>query len=69
LCRRDRRGADDRHRREADMRKLIVGALVLFIAYFLVTNPEGAASIVESAWDAIVSFFESVLDFISALFS
>lgn len=51
------------------MRKLIVGALVLFIAYFLVTNPEGAASIVESAWDAIVSFFESVLDFISALFS
>jgi cell shape-determining protein MreC len=51
------------------MRKVIVGALVLFIAYFLVTNPEGAASIVESAWDAIVSFFESVLDFISALFS
>jgi len=51
------------------MRKVIVGVLVLFIAYFLVTNPEGAASIVESAWDAIVSFFESVLDFISALFS
>ena len=50
------------------MRKVIIGAVVLFIAYFLVTNPEGAASIVQSAWEAIVSFFESVLDFISALF-
>jgi cell shape-determining protein MreC len=51
------------------MRKVIVGAVVLFIAYFLVTNPEGAASIVENAWNAVVSFFESVLDFIGALFS
>jgi hypothetical protein len=51
------------------MRKVVVGAVVLFIAYFLVTNPEGAASIVQSAWAAIVSFFESVLDFISALFA
>jgi cell shape-determining protein MreC len=51
------------------MRKFIVGAIVLFIAYFLVTNPEGAASIVETAWNAVVSFFESVLDFIGALFS
>jgi len=51
------------------MRKVIVGAVVLFIAYFLVTNPQGAANLVEGAWDAIVSFFESVLDFIGALFS
>ena len=51
------------------MRKVNVGVRVLVIAYFLVTNPEGAASILESARDAIVSFFESVLDFISALFS
>ncbi len=51
------------------MRKFIVGALVLFVAYFLVTNPEGAASIVQTAWNAVVSFFESVLDFVSALFS
>ena len=51
------------------MRKVIVGAVVLFIVYFLITNPEGAAEIVQSAWDAIVSFFESVLDFIGALFS
>lgn len=51
------------------MRKFIVGALVLFVAYFLVTNPEGAASIVQTAWNAVVSFFESILDFVSALFS
>lgn len=51
------------------MRKLIVGAVVLFIAYFLITNPEGAANLVQGAWDAVVSFFESVLDFITALFS
>lgn len=51
------------------MRKFIVGAIVLFIVYFLVTNPEGAASIVQGAWDAVVSFFDSILDFVSALFS
>ncbi len=51
------------------MRKFIVGAIVLFVAYFLITNPEGAASLVETTWNAIVSFFESVLDFIGALFS
>jgi len=51
------------------MRKVVVGAVVLFIAYFLVTNPEGAAGIVRTAWDAVASFFESVLDFISALFA
>jgi hypothetical protein len=51
------------------MRKLIIGALVLFVAYFLVTNPEGAADTVETLWNGIVSFFESVLDFITALFS
>ena len=51
------------------MRKFIVGALILFVAYFLVTNPGGAASIVQTAWNAVVSFFESVLDFVSALFS
>lgn len=51
------------------MRKFIIGAIVLFIVYFLVTNPTGAASIVEGAWNAVVSFFESILDFISALFA
>lgn len=51
------------------MRKVLVGAVVLFVAYFLVTNPEGAASIVQSAWGAVVSFFESVLAFVSALFA
>lgn len=50
------------------MRKVIVVAIVLFIAYFLITNPEGAASIVEGAWNAVVSFFESIGDFITALF-
>jgi hypothetical protein len=51
------------------VRKVIVGVIVLFIVYFLVTNPEGAAGLVQGAWDAIVSFFEAVLDFIGALFS
>lgn len=51
------------------MRKVIIGAVVLFVAYFLVTNPEGAASVVQTAWTAVVSFFESVLNFISALFA
>jgi hypothetical protein len=37
--------------------------------YFLVTNPEGAANLVTGIWDAVVSFFDSVLNFIAALFS
>jgi hypothetical protein len=51
------------------VRKFVIGAIVLFVAYFLVTNPEGAAAIVEGAWNAVVAFFESILNFISALFS
>jgi hypothetical protein len=51
------------------MRKFLIGALVLFLVYALVTNPEGVAGIVEGAWTAIVTFFQSVLAFISALFS
>jgi uncharacterized membrane protein YvlD (DUF360 family) len=51
------------------MRKFIVGALVLFLAYALVTNPEGVAGILEGLWTAIVSFFESVLAFVTALVS
>jgi len=55
--------------RGTEMRKFIVGAIVLFVVYFLVTNPEGAANLVQGIWDAVVSFFDSVLNFISALFS
>jgi hypothetical protein len=51
------------------MRKFLVGAFVLFLVYVLVTNPEGAATLVQGLWDAVTSFFQSVLDFISALFS
>ncbi len=50
------------------MRKLIIGAVILFVVYFLVTNPEGAAGLVEGIWDAIVGFFDAVLEFVGALF-
>jgi hypothetical protein len=47
---------------------VLIGAIVLFVAYFLVTQPEAAADLVRSAWDAVVGFFDAVLAFFTSLF-
>ena len=50
------------------MRKLMVGLVVAFALFYLVTQPQGAAEAVRGAADAVRVGFESVIEFITALF-
>ena len=50
------------------MRKLMVGLVVAFALFYLVTQPQGAAEAVRGAADAVKMAFESIIAFITALF-
>lgn len=49
------------------MRKFIIGLLILFVGYVVVTDPRGAANVVENVWNVIVSFFDGVVTFFVTL--
>ncbi len=50
------------------MRKLGIGIAILFVLFYLVTQPTAAADAVRGATDALVGVFESLTEFFSALF-
>ena len=50
------------------MRKLGVGLVVAFALFYLITQPAGAAEAVRGAADAVGVAFNSIIEFISALF-
>ncbi len=50
------------------MRKLGIGLVVAFALFYLVTQPEGAAQAVRGAADAVMVAFNSIIEFITALF-
>jgi hypothetical protein len=50
------------------MRKLLVGLVVAFALFYLFTQPQGAAHAVRGAADAVVVAFNSLIEFITALF-
>lgn len=51
------------------MRKLGIGLVVAFALFYLITQPEGAAQAVRGAGEAVMVAFNSVIEFITALFS
>lgn len=51
------------------MQKVIVAAVVLFLGYFLITQPENAAGIVEQMWGVLVGLFDGIVNFIGELFN
>ncbi len=57
----------DSGRRE-NMRKLGIGIAVLFVLFYVITQPAGAAGAVRGAADALTVAFESLIDFFAALF-
>jgi hypothetical protein len=50
------------------MRKLGIGLVVAFALFYLITQPEGAATAVRGAADAVMVAFNSIIEFITALF-
>ncbi|HEU5416861.1 MAG TPA: hypothetical protein VFV41_04160 [Streptosporangiaceae bacterium] len=49
------------------LKKVITWAIVLFIVYYLVSNPHGAAGIVHNAFDGLKSAGASLSRFVSSL--
>ena len=51
------------------MRKLAIGLVIAFALFYMLTQPAGAAQAVRGAADAVGVAFNSILEFISALFA
>ncbi len=50
------------------MRKLVVGLVVAFALFYLVTQPQAAATAVRGAAGAVLVAFDSLIKFFTALF-
>jgi hypothetical protein len=48
-------------------RRIIVGLLILFFLFLLITNPEGAAEAMRNVFAAIGTFFNALVTFITNL--
>ena len=49
-------------------KKLLIWLVIAFAAFYLLTQPEGAANAVGGAFSAVGDAFGSVITFLSALF-
>jgi hypothetical protein len=51
-------------------KKRVLGwVVVIFLIFWLVTNPAGSADAVRGVGDALITFFRSVAEFFGRLFS
>lgn len=48
-------------------RRIVVGLLILFFLFLLITNPEGAAEAMRNVFAAIGTFFNALVTFITSL--
>ena len=51
------------------MKKLLLGLVIAFAAFYLLTQPSGAAEAIKGAAAAVGVAFESIIEFLTALFS
>jgi hypothetical protein len=51
------------------MKKLVIAVAVAFVAWYLFTRPTESANVVHSALDLVTNAFDSVITFLTALFS
>ncbi len=50
------------------MRKVVLGIAVLFVLFYVLTQPAAAAGAVRGAADALFTAFDSLIKFVAALF-
>lgn len=50
------------------MKKVLIGLVVAFALFYLVTQPVGAADAIKGAADAVGVAFEALIAFLTALF-
>jgi hypothetical protein len=55
------------------MKPLVIGALVLFLGFWMVQAPDSLAQFAQGAaawlWDMVTMVFGAIIDFLSALFA
>lgn len=51
------------------MKKVLIGLVVAFAAFYLFTQPVGAADAIKGAAAAVGDGFEALIQFLTALFS
>jgi hypothetical protein len=51
------------------VRKFLIWTVIIFAAFYLITQPEGAAAAVRSAAGFVGNAFSSVITFLSTLFA
>jgi hypothetical protein len=51
------------------MKKVLVGLVIAFAAFYLMTQPAGAAEAIKGAAAGVGVAFESIIEFLTALFS
>lgn len=49
------------------IKKIVTWALVIFLAYAIITSPSDAADIFQSAWDVIVNGVRNIATFFNDL--
>ena len=49
------------------MKNVVGWLVVIFVVFFIVTQPSQAANIAHNIWDGIVNIFHGIGDFISSL--
>lgn len=50
------------------MRKVLLVVVIVFAGFFLMTQPAAAADVVRGVADAIGNVFQTVIEFLNALF-
>jgi hypothetical protein len=58
-----------RRGRRVVIKKLLIWVAIAFVAFYLVTQPTGAADAVKGAASGVESAFGSIITFFSSLFS
>jgi hypothetical protein len=54
-----------------DAKKAVIGLLVVFLGFWMFTDPNGLASVgrdgAAALWDVVVSFFDAIITFVKEL--
>ncbi|MDQ3615752.1 MAG: hypothetical protein M3393_03845 [Actinomycetota bacterium] len=51
------------------MKKVLAGLAILFVVFFVFTQPQAAADVVKATFELVSNVFDTVIEFLNALFS
>jgi hypothetical protein len=54
---------------DVSMKKVLAGLAILFVVFFVFTQPQAAADVVKATFELVSNVFDTVIEFLNALFS